>query len=355
MGNRTQPIFSELKVLELSSVLAGPLAGSFFAELGAEVIKVENKRTEGDVTRKWKLSSEPEGLSSYYHSANWGKESIFLDFSDDQDLKRLLNLIKSADIVISNYLNKTKLKFNLTYDDFYKLNEKIILIELFAYDNEDQRPGFDVVMQAETGFMFMTGSEKGPPLKIPIAMIDLVASHQIKEAALIALLKRERFDEGSHIEVSLFQSGISALINQATNYLIAEVIPQKIGSKHPNIAPYGDVFYSLNQKPFVLAVGSDQQFLNLNSWVNFEPEMLELFLTNEQRIRHRDLLNEKLTNFFQQYSKQEIEERLKAQKVPYGFILSLDEVFQNPLARKMLIEHENGHKSVSNIAFNIKK
>ena len=184
--------FSKLKILDLSTVLAGPQVGSFFSELGSKVIKVENKRSNGDPTRQWKLEVEKgrNTISSYYASANYQKESIFLDLQDVDDYMILLSLAKEADILLSNYQLIVANKLKVDYASLKAINPNIIYAQLYAYDADDTRPGYDLVMQAETGFMSMNGHPDGATAKMPVAIIDIMAAHQLKEALLIALIKR---------------------------------------------------------------------------------------------------------------------------------------------------------------------
>ncbi len=346
-------LFEDLKIIELSSVLAGPLVGSFFAELGADVIKIENAKTNGDVTRQWHLKSENKNeLSAYYQAANYGKKSLLLDLTQNSDKEKLSELLKDCSIVISNYLPKQESKFAISYSDISKINPNVIFINLYAYSSSDDRPGYDVVMQAETGYISMTGLSENQLAKVPIAFIDVLASHQLKEALLIALLKKMKTGKGSHIHVSLYQSAISSLINQGTNFLIAETIPKPIGTAHPNISPYGDIFHSKKtQDKFVLAVGSDAQFDSLCQQLEIDASLAAIFSNNQSRVKNRQEVIQMLQTKFSSLSKEEIIKRLENGRIPFGFIKSMDQVFDTALANEMLLTNEHGNKTISNIAF----
>jgi crotonobetainyl-CoA:carnitine CoA-transferase CaiB-like acyl-CoA transferase len=350
-------LFAGLTVLELSSVLAGPLAGSFFAELGAKVTKVENKRSGGDITRQWKLPEEDPAApaGAYYHAANYGKKAVFLDFQNHNDRQTLDDLIKSHDIILTNFQKKVAVKFNLEPAALHERYPEKIIIQLDAYDYDDPRPGFDLVMQAETGFISMNGTTEGFLCKMPVALIDILASHQIREAALIALLKKEKTGKGSLVHVSLYRSGIASLANQASNYLMAGRIAKPMGTLHPNIAPYGDLFYSADKVFFMLAVGSDHQFEKLWKTLNFSETNYVNFVTNFDRLRHRADLQKELQTVFSQKTFENLQDIFGKCDVPYAEIKNMAEVFENPLSREMILEEksEKGQMaySVSNIAF----
>ncbi|MCX6296683.1 MAG: CoA transferase, partial [Bacteroidetes bacterium] len=212
-------IFKDLKVIELANVLAGPAVGMFFAELGAQVIKIENKSTNGDVTRSWKIAKEDQKINSsaYYASVNWNKKSMFLDLKDASDKSKIIELIKEADIVISNYKKGDDIKLGMDFETLKKTNPTLIYAHISGFGEENSRTAFDIVLQAETGFMFMNGTKESGPIKMPVALIDILAAHQLKEGVLVALIKRMQTGNGSKVSVSLYDSAIASLANQATN------------------------------------------------------------------------------------------------------------------------------------------
>jgi crotonobetainyl-CoA:carnitine CoA-transferase CaiB-like acyl-CoA transferase len=350
--------FSSLKVLDLSGILAGPLTASFFAELGAKVIKIENKLTKGDATRQWKLPTEDKSkpVSAYYHSANYGKEVLMLDLNVKEERELVSDLLKESDIVISNFQKETAQKFDLCPEGIFEKNKHLIVAQLNAFHFDDPRPGYDLVMQGETGWIGMNGTDDDHLAKIPVAIIDIFAAHQLKEAILIALWKKAMTGRGSIIHVSLYKSGITGLANQAANYLNLGHLPKPIGTLHPNIAPYGEIFTSLDEKKFILAVGSDAQFKKLWFTLNLHPEKIVNFELNSDRVAMRSALQEILQHQFAIRSFEEIRDLLDKIQLPYCSILSMKEVFENDLAKKMVLSSGGeGEKmySVSSIAFEI--
>lgn len=351
--------FSGLRVLDLSSVLAGPLTASFFAELGADVVKIENKLTGGDATRQWKLTSEDaeSPVSAYYFSANYGKKIKLLDLNLLEARQELEKLLAQSDIIVSNFQKKVAEKLNLLPDEIIKKYPGVIMAQLSAYDFDDPRPGYDLVMQGDTGWISMNGTDIDHLAKLPVAIIDIFAAHQMKEAILIALYKKIRTGVGSVIHVSLYKSAISGLANQASNYLMQHHIPKPLGTLHPNIAPYGDIFTSKDEIKFLLAVGSDAQFKKLWFTLSLPPEKYHTFDDNSERLKARGELQAILQHVFGTLNFESIKGILEPNNVPYCCIKDLNGVFEDSLAKEMIksqtIENKTG-QSVSSIAFKIK-
>jgi len=346
--------FEDLKIVELASVLAGPSVGMFFAELGANVIKIENKKTGGDVTRKWKLPQEEKDKndSAYFNCVNWGKKSLLADLSNEKDKIASLKIIAEADVLITNFKSGSAQKLGLDYDSLKAINSRLIYANLTAYGENDDTPGFDVLLQAETGFMYMNGEPNRPAVRMPVALIDLMAGHQLKEAILIALLNRKETGKGSFLSVSLAKSAIASLANQASNWLNVNHMPEKMGTQHPNIAPYGDVFQTKDGKEIILAIGTEKHFQNLCGILQIlEMGKEEKFNTNAQRVKHRTELIEVLKNAFVQFNQAELLTAFKQQKVPAGIIRNMAEVFEMPIAKEMILEDEKGNKCVKSVAF----
>lgn len=349
-------IFDGLKVLDLSSVLAGPQSASFFAELGAHVIKVENKITEGDVTRHWKLQNEDpdDPYSAYYWSANFGKEIHLLDLTAEEDKNQVEKWIKESDILISNFPKRTAEKLGFCPFRLHREYPHLIIAHLSAYEYDDPRLGYDLVMQAETGWISMTGTDKDHLAKLPVALIDIIAAHQLKEAILIAMLQKEKTGLGSLAFVSLYKSAVSALANQATNYLMAGHVAQPLGTWHPNIAPYGDVFLTRDGKKIMLAVGSDGQFHKLCQILNLEESFFDEFSNNTKRLRKRMDLRKKMGAIMQKLNSENIARQMELNNIPYCFVKTLDEVLSFPETGDMLNMYDfdgRVRKSVKTIAF----
>jgi crotonobetainyl-CoA:carnitine CoA-transferase CaiB-like acyl-CoA transferase len=343
-------MFQNLKVLELASVLAGPSAGQFFAEIGAEVVKVENLKTGGDVTRTWKGAGEQtDDRSAYFCSCNWGKKSVALDLSSEDGKRTVQKLALRADIVIASYKPGDAEKLGVSYLQLKAINPTIIYGQITGYGSDNERVGYDAVIQAESGFMDLNGDKEGPPTKMPVALIDVLAAHHLKEALLLSLLKREKSGDGSFVEVSLIQTALSSLANQATNWLVAKKLPVRHGSAHPNIAPYGDMFFTKNGKRILLAVGTDRQFQDLIQLLGIGTQVIDLgawalelkFLKNQQRVENRKALNVLLANAIVKFDSTDLMKKINQLKIPAGLIQSVEEAFSIQEAKEISMESGN--------------
>ena len=333
-------MLQNLKVLELASVLAGPSVGQFFAELGAEVIKVENLKTGGDVTRTWKsVDEKTDDRSAYYCSVNWGKKSVALDLTSDEGKSIVQKLAAKSDIIIASYKPGDAEKLGVSYEQLLAVRGStplggqgaargLIYGQITGYGSDNDRVGYDAVLQAESGFMDLNGEKSGPPTKMPVALIDVLAGHQLKEGLLLALLNRERSGKGSLVEVSLIETAVSSLVNQASNWLVANKLPTRQGSEHPNIAPYGESFETADDKRVLLAIGSDRQFLDLCAILRVKPD--DRFSTNQLRVANRVKLAELLTPTFKQWNSSDLMAQIHQKKIPAGIIQSINEALTMP-------------------------
>jgi crotonobetainyl-CoA:carnitine CoA-transferase CaiB-like acyl-CoA transferase len=355
-----EPFFKDLKVIELANVLAGPAVGMFFSELGAEVIKIENKLTNGDVTRSWKLPTEDatSNISVYYSSVNWNKKNIQIDLNLASEKQKIYDLIKDADIVISNYKPGDDKKLGMDYETIKKINPKIIYAHITGFGSDSKRTAYDLVLQAETGFMFMNGTEESGPLKMPVALIDVLAAHHMKEAILVAMIKKLKTGNGSKVSVSLYDAAIASLANQASNWLMANHNPQASGSLHPNIAPYGEIFSTLDKKMIVLAIGNNKQFEQLCSLLKIEIQKSNFdFSTNTNRVKNRTELFKIIQDSIKNYSSEKLMKDFIKNDVPAGEIKSVKDVFEEDKAKSLILA-ENHHsdgisKRVKTAIFNI--
>lgn len=342
--------FKHLKVVELANVLAGPAVGMFFAELGAEVIKVENKSTNGDVTRSWKLPTENVNSksSAYYSSVNWNKKTLLADFKNEKEKTKILSLIKKADIVITNYKKGDDKKLGMDYESLKKINPTLIYGHISGFGETSSRTAFDIVLQAETGYMFMNGTKKSGPIKMPVALIDVLAAHQLKEGILVALLKKATTGKGSKVSVSLYDSAIASLANQATNWLMAKHNPQPIGSLHPNIAPYGELFSTLDKKQIVLAVGNDKQFKQLCSVLRLDSlSENKKYATNKSRVINRSALFSILKKEIKKHKSTSLMNDFIKKDVPAGQIKSVKEVFDNKTSNVLKLTEKDAFNGKS--------
>lgn len=348
MSTRTD--LKGIKVLELASVLAGPAVGTFLAELGAEVTKVENARTGGDVTRSWKLPTEPEAQahSAYFCSVNWGKRHIFLDLKSETGHAEAMRLATEADIIVANYKPGDDVKLRLDYATVCKVNPNVIYGSINGYGADSPRAAFDVVLQAEAGFMSINGFADRPPLKFPLAIIDMLAAHQLKQGILLGLYHRERTGKGCHVTASLFDASISALSNYATNWLMAGDMAGRCGGTHPNICPYGDVLKCADGGMVVLAAGTDHQFVELCNVLGLPMLPAEdQFHSVQQRVIHRDALMEQLQAAAGKMRRDELLALLQAHAVPAGAIHSLAEALALPATQHMLLHGKEADGSPS--------
>lgn len=336
-------MFEELKVLELASVLAGPSVGQFFAELGATVIKVENPKTFGDITRSWKGAGETtDERSAYFCSVNWGKKSIAVNLETVEGRNIVHRLAEQSDVVIASYKPGDSTKIGVDYETLGKLNPGLIYGQITGYGSNDERVGYDAVIQAEAGFMSINGEPGRTSLKMPVALIDILAGHHLKEGILLAMLQKTNTGKGGFVEVSLIQAAVSSLANQATNWLIGHKIPQKQGSAHPNIAPYGDVFTTADGYEIILAIGSDRQFVDLCELLGMRELALDpKFKTNALRVVNRNLLNHTLRERFSEYEAELIIKTLNHSKIPAGIIRNIKDVFETPQARELLLHSQD--------------
>ncbi len=345
-----------IRVIELANVLAGPAVGQFLAEMGATVIKVENVRSCGDVTRQWKLPAEDPGndISGYFSCVNWGKKSLAVDITHQEGLEIIYRLAGESDIVISSYKPGDAEKLRVDYRSLKAVNSRIIYAHITGYGTDNPRAGYDAIIQAESGFTWINGEPGGKPVKMPVALMDVLAAHQVKEAILLAMLVRERGGSGQYIEASLIRSGIASLANQAANWLVGKTIPQRMGSDHPNIVPYGTIFTTADNKDIVLAVGTDKQFAGLCRILG-KPELSEdeRFSRNYNRVVNSTILKKELQDLFSGFDRDTILRRLGESRVPAGAVHNMKEVFEMSEAQELLLETASpgSVKGVSSVAF----
>lgn len=343
-------VFSGLKVVELASVLAGPAVGMFFAELGAQVIKIENKSTQGDVTRAWKLPQEDpqQEWSAYFHSVNWQKTYLPLDLRNSEEKAIALQHIATADIVISNFKSGSAQQWALDYESLSKKFPRLIYASITAYGPDHPKPGFDVAIQAETGWMSMNGEPGGLACKLPVALVDILAAHQLKEGILVALIKRSQTNQGGHVTTSLFDASVASLANQAANWLNLQHIPERMGSQHPNIAPYGDTFSTRDNKTLILATGTQKHFEGLCQCLGLAQLLQDSrFSTNAFRVQHRSALSELLRPAFRRWTAQELLARFEKAQIPVSPIRNLAEVFELPAAKALVLSEPLPNGSIS--------
>lgn len=341
-------------MLELAAVLAGPQVGQFLAELGADVLKIEPPA--GDVTRTWKTPAEAAdaSVSAYFACANWGKHSAVLDLRTAAGRARVQQLAAEADLVLASYKPGDAEKLQVDYATLSRLNPRLIYGQITGYGPREPRAGYDAVVQAEAGFMHLNGEPGQLPLKMPVALMDLLAAHQLKEGLLTALYRRERTGRGALVQVSLWEAGLASLANQGSSYLVTGHDPQPLGSAHPSIVPYGTVYRGADGVRLILAVGSDRQFQDLCAALQRPGWATDArFQTNGARVRHRAALEELLQGRIGEVSGQELLAALERAAVPAGAVRTAGEALRHPAAAPMLLPPAPGfpHPGLRTVAF----
>jgi crotonobetainyl-CoA:carnitine CoA-transferase CaiB-like acyl-CoA transferase len=331
--------FEGLRVVESAGVLAGPAVGMYFAELGAEVTKIEPPG--GDVTRSWLLPGETR--SSYYSCVNWGKKTLTLDFNRPADMDVVMELLAVADVFIANFKPGSAEKLGLDYPTLSRRFPKLIYGSITGYGPTSRRAGYDAVVQAESGLMFLNAEPGGRPMKAPIAIVDVLAAHQLKAGLTAALYRREKTGKGTWVQTSLIEAGVSALINQGAAWLFSGRAPRPTGSEHPAIAPYGAV-YDCADGPMILAVGNDAQFRALCGILGFDPAP---YPTNAVRVEKRSQLDAGLRPLVEARRRDELLPALHAAGVPAGAVLRVEEATELAEVAHLLFDDRTGLRSVA--------
>lgn len=264
-----------------------------------------------------------------------------LDFSEPKDLEKTFLFLENADIVIANFKPGAAERWGLDADSLRQKFPKLIYAQIDAFPGGTDRPAFDIVLQAEAGFLFMTGEPGRTPVKMPVALIDLLAAHQLKEGILLALLHRAESGKGAIVRTSLLEAALASLANQASNYLMAGHIPQPMGTLHPNIAPYGDIFSCSNGQLIVLAIGTERQFRNLCTTLGL-PDLPKdsRFASNSARVQNRESLNQVLQKAISQHTLSDLLAQFQSLGLPAAQIRDMASVFEMPEAQKMILEGE---------------
>ncbi len=279
---------THFKILDLSRILAGPFATQLLADLGAEVFKVEPP--QGDATRGWGPPFEDggRGESAYFRSANRGKRSLVLDLTNPSGLARLHHLISQSDILVENFLPESADKLGLTWDRLHARYPKLILASVRGFASDvpaARRAGYDFVIQAECGWMSITGEPEGRPMKVGMALADVLAALYTANGIQAALLHRERTGEALHIEVPLMEAALAGLVNIAAGVLMTGETPKRYGNAHPAIVPYQT--FACRDGELALGIGSDRQFEVLALWLGLDLDAEPQWRDNRGRVADR--------------------------------------------------------------------
>jgi crotonobetainyl-CoA:carnitine CoA-transferase CaiB-like acyl-CoA transferase len=275
-------------IVDFSRVLAGPFATMLLADLGATVVKVERAGV-GDDTRAWGPPFDHQGEATYFHAANRNKDSVALDLTDPADLAAAHELIAGADVLVENFRPGVMDRLGLDYATLADPHLVYCSITGFGTGAGAALPGYDLLIQALGGLMSITGDPAGPPQKVGVALVDVLAGLFASVGILAALRHRDATGEGQRVEVDLLSSLLAGLVNQATAYTAGGVVPTRMGNAHPSIAPYEPL--QTQRGELVVAVGNDRQFAALCHTLG-APELAQdaRFATNTQRVAHRDAL-----------------------------------------------------------------
>lgn len=334
-----------LKVLELARILAGPWIGQTLADLGAEVIKVESPA--GDDTRKWGppfvMGADGEQQdAAYFHACNRGKKSVVIDFATSEGQAKIRKLARESDVLIENFKVGGLAKYGLDYASIHELNPRLIYCSVTGFGQTGpyaHRAGYDYIIQGMSGIMDLTGDPEGEPQKIGVAFADIFTGLYGVVAIQAALAQREHTDKGQHIDMSLFDSMVGVLGNQAMNYLVSGVAPKRMGNIHPNIAPYQ--VFPVSDGHLIIAVGNDGQFQRFCAALELEDLALNTdYSTNAARVVNREALALAISTKTTQITRDELLSILESAGVPAGPINTLEDVFSDPqiIARNMKIE-----------------
>lgn len=336
-----------VRVLDLSRVLAGPYCTQVLADLGAEVWKVE--APAGDDTRRW---GPPfiAGESAYFLSTNRGKKSIIIDFKTAAGQELIRDMARRSDVLVENYRKGTLERYGLGPEDLKAVNPALVYASVSGYGRtgpRSEQPGYDLSLQALTGLMSITGEAGRPPVKLGVAWIDVLTGLFSAVGIIASLYERRIHAEGAaapsrHLDVSLFDVAVATLVNQAQAYLVSGVVPEALGSAHPQIVPYQA--FEASDGWFVLAVGNDEQFARLVTLLG-EPAALrdKRFLLNSDRVSARTELVGLLQQQFLSETRAAWQQKFDAAGIPASPVNSVGEALADPQAkfRKLAVESEH--------------
>lgn len=346
----SKPPLHGVRVIELARILAGPWAGQLLADLGADVIKVENP-DGGDDTRKWGPpfveSHDGENLSAaYYHSTNRGKRSIAIDFSTSEGAETIRRLVATSDVLIENFKLGGLKKYGLDYKSLKAINPRLIYCSITGFGQDGPyapRAGYDFIIQGIGGLMSITGEAGREPQKVGVAVSDIFTGLYSVIAIQAALRHAQATGEGQHIDMALLDTQVSVLGNQNLNYLVSGNAPVQMGNAHMNIAPYEVL--PVKDGFFILAVGNDGQFQRFCKVVGLDHLATDPdFATNPARVTNRVRLREALVMALADWERDKLLPQLDANAVPASPINNIAQMFSDPqvVARGMRMDLDDG-------------
>ncbi|SMC59926.1 CaiB/BaiF CoA-transferase family protein [Rhizobium sp. RU36D] len=349
-GTTGLPPLHGIRVLELARVLAGPWAGQMLADMGADVIKVENPG-EGDDTRAWGPpfveGNDGANLSAaYYHSTNRGKRSIAVDLKTEEGRETVRRLAANSDVLIENFKLGGLKKYGLDYESLREINPRLIYCSITGFGQTGPYAnfaGYDYIVQGMSGFMSITGEPDGQPMKAGVAIADIFTGIYAVTAIQAALIHVLKGGQGQHIDMALLDVQAGVLANQNMNYLVSGKAPVRLGNAHPNISPYEVV--PTADGHLILAVGNDGQFRRLCAILGLDGVADdERFATNKARVAHKGDVQRLVTEQTSKWAKRELLTACEANAVPAGPINSIEEMFEDPQvkARGLRIDLPDG-------------
>lgn len=352
-----EPPLRGVRVLDLTRILAGPMATMLLADLGADVIKVEEVK-HGDDTRSWsppaaplsehapKATSHLPPESAYFLAVNRNKRSITVNFKKPKGLEILHQLVAKADVLVENFLPGKLDSMGLGYPDCSAINDRLIYASITGYGQTGPyrtAAGYDVVIEGEAGLMHITGEPDRPPSKVGVAVTDISTGLYAHGAIMAALLSRQKTGKGAWIDCNLFESQIAGLANIASNYLIAGKEAHRHGTAHPSIVPYQ--VFPCKDGFIMIGAGNDRQFRLLAEKVLRQPELAHdpKFSTNIARVENRELVVKTITETLIQEPLDHWLSLFSGLGVPFGPINNIQQTFNHPqaVARGAVVEVEH--------------
>lgn len=331
-----------LRVLDASRVLAGPYLAMLLGDLGADVIKVE--RPGGDQTRGWGppwVGEGEERTSSYFVSANRNKRSVVLDLKTEAGRRAFARLLETSDVLVENFLPADWAKLGLDPDRLVQDRPDLVWCTVTGYGSDDDRPAYDVVLQAESGLMGITGFPEGEPVRVGVAIVDFLSALYGLAGVLAAVAERQASGRGRRVEISMIDAAASFLSYAAQGWLTDGREPARMGSKHPNLAPYQAVRAADGW--LVLGAGSDSLWRRLCRALE-RPEWLEdpRFQSNEARVEHRQVLDRELDAVLSRRPKAHWLERLREHRVPCSEVADLETAMERTRERGQVMGLPSG-------------
>jgi formyl-CoA transferase len=337
------------RVLDLSRILAGPYCTMILGDQGADVIKVERPGT-GDDTRSWGPPFSG-GESAYYLCCNRNKKSIVIDLKQPAGLELVRELVKVSDVMVENFTPGLTKRFGLDYETLHELNPRLVYASITAYGQDGpyrDRPGYDMVLSAVGGLMWITGERDGNPCKVGVAITDVLTGVYASSAITSALLWRERSGRGQFLDISLLDVQVSGLANIASNYLVAGREAQRWGTAHESIIPYQ--VFDTKDRPIAIAVANQKLWVNFCKLVGKEDWLSDpRFESNPMRVENRETLLPLVTELFAQKTCDEWIELLVGAAIPCGPVNNMQHLFEDPQVRHRGMIAEMPHPTIGTL------